>query len=101
MIKIQKYKGYFRYSIFLYKYEHVLIKWLSNGNTNIHSHNGKSCTMNILKGPLTEYRYNHHTKETNILKPWNSYYIDDTLGCHKIVNPSPTTKWSYHIYYLP
>ena len=53
--------------------------------------------MNILKGPLLEYRYNPGV-ETHILQSRNQYYIDDTLGTHKIVNPDATTKWSYHVY---
>ncbi len=97
MIKVNKYKGYLKYSLFLHNYEYAFIKWLPKGKTNIHSHNEKLCTMNIIKGPLREYRYNHN-KEINILNSLNQYYIDDTLGCHKIENPCPTTKWSFHVY---
>ena len=53
--------------------------------------------MNILKGPLKEYRYSHN-KEINTLTSNNQYYIDDTIGCHQMVNPCPITKWSYHVY---
>ena len=97
MIKLYKYKGYSKYSLFLHTKEYAFIKWNPNGSTAIHSHNGQLCTMNIIKGPLKEYRYNH-TNEINILNSMNQYYIDDTLGCHKIENPCPKTKWSFHVY---
>ena len=97
MLQLYKHKGYSKYSLFLYTKEYAFIKWIPYGKTNIHSHNGKLCTMNIIKGPLKEYRYNNKN-EINILNSLNKYYIDDTLGKHQVVNPCPTTKWSFHVY---
>ena len=97
MLKLYKYKGYSKYSLFLYNSEYALIRWYPKGSTTIHFHKGKTCTMNILKGPLKEYRYSHN-KEINTLTSNNQYYIDDIIGCHQMVNPCPITKWSYHVY---
>lgn len=92
-----------------------LIKWEPNSTSPVHYHSEYGCILNVLKGQLCEKRYDikydnfklqknyfNITEKNSSIKQYESSYIDNHIGSHKIINPSSiTTAYSLHIYSFP
>lgn len=114
------------------KFNLMLICWGEGHGSAIHDHSDSHCFMKMLKGELCETRYawpkNHQFIENNKDGDINGYttndidydgeeleemsrsvmetngvcYINDTLGLHRVENPSHTdSAVSLHLYCPP
>ena len=84
-------------------FEIILITWNVNQQSLIHDHADNGCYMLLLQGNLQEeiYKENKIIK-TSTLTPSNISYIDNSIGFHKILNPSSSEiAVSLHIYSPP
>lgn len=84
-------------------YDVYLIIWYPNCVTKIHNHADNGCYMKLLSGRLTEYIYesnNLNITKINDINKNDFTYIDNKIGCHKILN-SDQISTSIHIYSPP
>jgi len=87
----------------------LLLCWSPKQASPIHDHAGSSCWVKILAGDLREIRYDVTDPTTppkeiaNVIAKADAVtYMDDTIGCHIIENPSMTEgAVSLHIYCPP
>ena len=93
---------YIKFKLPLLK-EAYLIQWNPNSETNIHDHDGKQCDFMVLNGSLFECIYSEKQilslKRYRILKPYQKYSINDSIGYHQVFNLEDKKKWSLHRYY--
>ena len=86
------------------KFEIFIVCWSSKQGSLIHDHSSNGCILKILKGKLTEYRYDINNLELMELSslPKNTIsYIDNKIGYHKIINDTKKDTISLHIYSPP
>ena len=86
------------------KFEIFIVCWNSKQGSKIHDHAENGCILKILKGKLTEYRYNTtnlELKELSCLPKDTVSYIDNEIGYHKIINDTKSETVSLHIYSPP
>ena len=85
-------------------YEIYLICWNSKQFSYIHNHPERGCILKVLKGELTEHKYdtnNLELIESLNLTVGSVSYIDDSLAYHRVGNESKDTAISLHIYSPP
>ncbi|KAL8656642.1 MAG: hypothetical protein Q9226_002598 [Calogaya cf. arnoldii] len=92
------------------KYNLLVLVWTPGLQSPIHDHANSHCIMKILKGTLTETRYEwpqslgepmKTTSQTNLERD-QVVYMADNLGLHKISNPdSVEYAVSLHLYTPP
>lgn len=85
-------------------FEIFIICWNSKQGSKIHDHSDNGCILKILKGKLTEYKYNTNNlelKELSCLPKDTLSYIDNEIGYHKIINDTKFETVSLHIYSPP
>ncbi|XP_035222205.1 cysteine dioxygenase type 1-like [Stegodyphus dumicola] len=96
------------------KYNLMLLAWAEGQGSSIHDHANSHCFMKVLDGSLHEIRFawppeteESETREMeqigeNYLKTNDVAYINDTIGLHRMENPSHTaTAASLHLYCPP
>jgi cysteine dioxygenase len=87
-----------------HKFEIFIICWNSKKGSKVHDHSANGCIFKILKGKLTEYRYDTKSlelKELSCLPKDTISYIDNEIGYHKIINDTKSETVSLHIYSPP
>ncbi|XP_013382471.1 cysteine dioxygenase type 1 [Lingula anatina] len=89
------------------KFNLIVLCWGEGQGSSIHSHADAHCFMKVLDGQLKESLYDWpeeegqhmHKKAENIYKKNGVAYINDSLGLHRIENPSHSdTAVSLHLY---
>ena len=98
--------GYSRINIERNKnYELTLMCWEQGQQTPIHNHNSQEGWIYVIDGELTEevyYKGNGsqklEKKHTNILKPKDTSYINDSIGVHRIINSNKGRSISIHLH---
>jgi hypothetical protein len=90
-----------KYVIYCGHIKFYLIEWYPISETSYHGHPEKGCKFFVLQPGLTEYRKDN-SKSRNVrikqLFPGINYYIDDTIGYHKMRNVTNKNAYSIHIY---
>jgi hypothetical protein len=78
------------------------IKWSPKERTDIHNHNNKQCDFIILNGPLHECRFKTDRIvslfQSQLLRPFQVYSINDKEGYHQLYNFDDKIKYSLHRY---
>ncbi|GFY56778.1 cysteine dioxygenase type 1 [Trichonephila inaurata madagascariensis] len=95
------------------RYNLMLLAWAEGQGSSIHDHADSHCFMKVLDGKLCEVRFawpsdsEEDEKEMEIiqethLKTNEVTYMNDSLGLHRMENPSHTqTAVSLHLYCPP
>jgi len=97
------------------KFNLIVLCWGEGQQSPVHDHSQAHCLMKVLSGNLVETRYAWPEVETDTFeeKPLkctavnsaerdNVVYIHDSIGLHRVSNPSPTKKAiSLHLYCPP
>lgn len=94
------------------KFNLMILCWPEQIASTIHDHSDSHCFMKLLDGQLEEVRFcwpeptedQSQMKETGrtLLDTNDVCYINDTLGLHRVQNPSHTDKAvSLHLYVPP
>ncbi|GFW88114.1 cysteine dioxygenase type 1 [Trichonephila clavipes] len=95
------------------RYNLMLLAWAEGQGSSIHDHADSHCFMKVLDGALCEVRFawpsdsEEEEKEMEIiqethLKTNEVTYMNDSLGLHRMENPSHTqTAVSLHLYCPP
>jgi cysteine dioxygenase len=84
-------------------YDIFILTWKPGCGTPVHNHPNTGCIYKVLKGKLNEELYDSskNKKEPFKISELNqgkTSYIDDTVGFHRIINPTNSTSISLHIY---
>lgn len=88
-------------------FEIILICWEKGQQTPVHCHGGEECWMCLLEGELEEVFYIKDENETlskvksHKMNFSKCFYINDTLGLHKLKNSFNGRSLSLHIYAKP
>lgn len=85
-------------------FEIFVVCWSGKQGSHIHDHSENGCILKILKGRLTEYKYNVNNLDLNelsYLPEQTISYIDNSIGYHKIINDTLMDTVSLHIYSPP
>ncbi|XP_054712735.1 cysteine dioxygenase type 1-like [Uloborus diversus] len=92
------------------KYNLMLLAWAEGQGSSIHDHANSHCFMKMLDGSLREVRFAWPTEEDEeekemqrigetLLHTNEVTYMNDSLGLHRVENPSHTqTACSLHLY---
>ena len=99
------------------KYNLMVLCWAPGCSSPVHDHSNSHCLVKVLQGTLTETLYdwpcqgtsgNSSTTETGLtVKKMTEFqenqvsYMHDTIGLHKISNPTPEYSVSLHLYSPP
>ncbi|CAF0745764.1 unnamed protein product [Rotaria sordida] len=94
------------------KFNLMILCWAEGQGSSIHDHTNSHCFMKCLQGSLIETKYawpNDENKEEQMhiisrteLKEGQVAYINDTIGLHRVENPSHTdTCATLHLYVPP
>ncbi|CAF0839330.1 unnamed protein product [Rotaria sordida] len=93
------------------KFNLMILCWAENQGSSIHDHTNSHCFLKCLQGTLIETRYAWPTFEkTESMHIFNRVeltegqvtYINDSIGLHRIENPSHTEKViTLHLYIPP
>lgn len=93
------------------KFNLMILCWAESQGSSIHNHTNSHCFMKCIQGKLIETRYawpmKHQTESMHILsrgelKEGQVTYINDSLGLHRVENPSHTeTAITLHLYVPP
>jgi cysteine dioxygenase len=83
------------------KFDMVIITWGPGQKCPIHNHPVNGCFVKLLRGSITEERYEpftlKKTKEATHIET-HIFYIDDSFGYHKMSNLEKNPCVSLHIY---
>jgi Predicted metal-dependent enzyme of the double-stranded beta helix superfamily len=88
----------------------LVLVWTPGKGSPIHDHGNAHCLMKILKGNLTETRYEFPDVETEkpmrviserVHKENEVAYMADELGVHRVWNAGPDFAVSLHLYTPP
>ena len=86
----------------------LILCWAPGQFSPIHDHGGSHCVMKVLSGQLEETRYTIDEGKTvsksatKVLRKNEITYINDSIGLHKVGNPSSNQNLiSLHIYSPP
>ncbi|MEE6508151.1 hypothetical protein FKM82_019431 [Ascaphus truei] len=93
------------------KFNLMILCWGEGHGSSIHDHTNSHCFLKILQGSLKETLYDWPEKKLNgemvkksegVLKENMCAYINDSIGLHRVENPSHTeTAVSLHLYSPP
>ncbi len=97
------------------KFNLMILCWAESQGSSIHNHMNSHCFMKCIQGSLIETKYawpkddqndnNEHPMEIisrNELKEGQVAYINDSIGLHRVENPSHTdTAITLHLYVPP
>ena len=84
-INFNKY-NYFKFSLLNTPLlDAYLIIWNKNAETNIHTHPKNGCSILKIRGIWNETIYNSKTIYSRELYENNIYYIDNTIGAHRVL----------------
>ncbi|XP_042309816.1 cysteine dioxygenase type 1 [Sceloporus undulatus] len=93
------------------KFNLMILCWGEGHGSSIHDHTDSHCFMKILQGNLKETLFEWpdkkgvgemQKKSERVLKENQCAYINDTIGLHRVENPSHTeTAVSLHLYSPP
>lgn len=96
------------------KFNLMILCWAESQGSSIHSHMNSHCFMKCIQGTLTETKYAWPTEEEKSheepmhiltrseLKEGQVAYINDSIGLHRVENPSHTdTAITLHLYVPP
>ncbi|XP_003223077.1 cysteine dioxygenase type 1 [Anolis carolinensis] len=93
------------------KFNLMILCWGEGHGSSIHDHTDSHCFMKILQGNLKETLFEWPDKKAvgemqkkseRVLKENRCAYINDTIGLHRVENPSHTeTAVSLHLYSPP
>lgn len=93
------------------QFNFLILCWGESQGSSIHSHAGSNCMMKILRGTLKESQFNWPTEgneremeafQTKTFKRDDVTYINDSIGLHRVENPSHTEgAVSLHLYWPP
>uniref|UniRef100_A0A8C5PN61 Cysteine dioxygenase n=1 Tax=Leptobrachium leishanense TaxID=445787 RepID=A0A8C5PN61_9ANUR len=93
------------------KFNLMILCWGEGHGSSIHDHTDSHCFLKILQGNLKETMYEWPQKKNNgemakksegVLKLNQCAYINDSIGLHRVENPSHTeTAVSLHLYSPP
>jgi cysteine dioxygenase len=93
------------------KFNLMILCWAESQGSSIHNHTNSHCFMKCLQGTLIETRYAWptinqeepmHIISRGELKEGQVAYINDSMGLHRVENPSHTeTAITLHIYIPP
>lgn len=91
-----------------FTYDLLLLCWQPGQKSAIHDHNSSGCWMRVLKGDLTESRYQvaRDGESLELIKQdvYNSpqvFYINNARGVHCVGNSSSEVGLSLHLYSPP
>lgn len=92
------------------KYNMMLLCWNEGQGSSIHDHANSHCFMKVIQGRIVETQYHwpvrkgdpmEKQRETELLLN-ECAYIDDTIGLHRVENPSHVdTAVTLHLYIPP
>jgi len=87
------------------QFELILLCWENGQETSIHCHGGEECWVHLLEGEMEEQLYN---KDENVtlkairkLQKFQSSYINDSIGFHRLKNSFKGRTISLHLYAKP
>lgn len=93
------------------KFNLMIICWGEGHGSSIHDHTNSHCFLKMLQGNLKETLYDWPQKKMNgamvkksevVVKLNQCAYINDSIGLHRVENPSHTeTAVSLHLYSPP
>ncbi|XP_073480747.1 cysteine dioxygenase type 1 [Aquarana catesbeiana] len=93
------------------KFNLMILCWGEGHGSSIHDHTNSHCFLKILQGNLKETMYEWPQKKSNgamtktsetVLKLNQCAYINDSMGLHRVENPSHTeSAVSLHLYSPP
>ncbi len=77
-----------------------ILAWKPGQETAYHQHPTRGCIYKIIKGSLTEIRKNNNKQQQQSTQLMENQcgYIDDNLGCHKMINKHTDNCISLHFY---
>jgi len=85
--------------------EIFIIAWLPNQKANIHDHSENGCWLKVLRGRLTEKKFDENLNfiEINYLNDFNNNisFMENKIGFHSIENNSDSYAITLHIYSPP
>ncbi|KAH9904006.1 RmlC-like cupin domain-containing protein [Xylariomycetidae sp. FL2044] len=88
----------------------LILVWTPGKGSPIHDHGNAHCVMKILRGSITEMRYDFpdgdkekpmQVKSENVYKENAVAYMADELGLHRVVNTGSDYAVSLHLYTPP
>jgi len=92
------------------KFNLMIVCWGEGHGSAVHDHSDAHCFMKILQGSLSEVRFAWPKDEDNSLQEISRHtlqsneicYINDSLGLHRVENPSHSERAvSLHLYCPP
>ena len=94
------------------KFNLMILCWAESQGSSIHNHTNSHCFLKCLQGTLVETKYAWPTDETKEepmeivdrmeLKEGDVTYMNDSIGLHRVENPSHTdTAITLHLYVPP
>ncbi|KAL0979802.1 hypothetical protein UPYG_G00189920 [Umbra pygmaea] len=93
------------------KFNLIILCWGEGHGSSIHDHTNSHCFMKVLQGKLKETQFEWPDKKTHgemvqkserILEENRCAYINDSLGLHRVENPSHAEQSvSLHLYSPP
>lgn len=87
-----------KYVIYCGHIKLYLIEWYPNAETSYHGHPKLGCKFMPLFTGLCEYRKDKTNRISTTELLQKNYYIDDTIGYHKMRNTTNKTLYSIHVY---
>ena len=86
-------------------FELILLCWEEGQETSIHCHGGEECWVYLLEGEMEEVLYHKDEDVTENgkcqLQKFQSSYINDSIGLHKLKNSFKGRTISLHLYAKP
>ncbi|KAI2609418.1 cysteine dioxygenase type I [Hypoxylon fragiforme] len=87
----------------------LILVWTPGKASPIHDHGNAHCLMRVLRGSITETRYDYpdgkeapmQIKKETTLKEGAVAYMADNLGLHQVANPGSDYAVSLHLYTPP
>jgi cysteine dioxygenase len=96
------------------KFNLIILCWAESQGSSIHNHQNSHCFMKCIQGTLVETQYAWPNKEDDNkeqpmqvikrteIKEGEVTYINDSIGLHRVENPSHTdTAMTLHLYVPP
>jgi len=87
-------------------YDLILLCWAPKQKSAVHDHKESGCWMRVLKGQLTEHRYEVVDdrclpQSSEKFESPGTFYINNSMGVHSVANTGDEHALSLHLYSPP
>lgn len=89
------------------EFELILLCWEPGHITPIHAHGGEECWVYMVEGELFEERFRHDEGKNLVacaewkMASYNTSYMEDDMGFHRLSNRTKERAMSLHLYVNP